>query len=220
MPNWTSLFTDNFNRANGSLDVNPWIVIGGGTGTCAIVSNQVRVTTAGVDAADYYIGVTPNADQYASVKVIACAGSDRSVGPILRTANPSTARTYYSAEVHGPLGAGAPILIRYWNAGTPTTLTNSTATVASGDVIGLEAIGTALKMYINGTQVLSTTHGSLTTGFTGIQIYTDSGTAADAIGDDFDTGNASASAAATPPFIPMRQKVTRPRRAQKRRRIS
>jgi hypothetical protein len=70
--------------------------------------------------------------------------------------------------------------------GADTVLTSTTATATSGDIIEIECEGTALRLFQNGAQKLSTTDSALASGVPGIFSRTN---ITSYVGDDWEGGN-------------------------------
>ena len=177
--------TDDFNRANsGDVGAN-WDSGYTGDGALQIVGNRVRETTA-TDSTEIYNAVTLTSNQWASFTLATSSGAGvRAPSLLLRFAAPATKSGYqFGILVNGY----ATSVIRKWTAGSNVDLTSENATAwAAGDVMRVEVNGTTLKLYRNGTLLLSTTDGTYADGKSGIMIY--SATVADTEVDDFNTGN-------------------------------
>jgi hypothetical protein len=164
--------TDNFNRANGGLGAN-WgeITTAGGFGELTISSNVVGGGTAGADqgSASRYTAVSFTNDQYSQVTVqgFGFFGSAYQVGTICRSsADQDGAADYYYARVEDQATNPKTWRVGKNVNGTFTSLADTTRTTNAGDVIKLEVIGSALKVYQNGTLVsaLNVTDTDRTTG--------------------------------------------------------
>ncbi len=177
----STLFSDNFNRANGALG-SDWTSLGG-AGT--ISSNQYACPgTAGVD---YYDNGTPGADAWVQV-----------------TASTRVASTNYSG-VHLRLDTGvfnwyevsfdtSSARILRVDGGVGTVLGANFSALSNGDVVRLEMRGSTLSLYYNdvlqGTRTDSTYSAA---GRSGIQALGSSGRL-----DDFATGTLPTISSATP----------------------
>ena len=180
----TTLASDNFNRADGGLGSN-WTTTTGDSAP-TIVSNAVRVSATATGNSAFYNAVTWPNDQWSEVVISACSGTGE-VGAIVRAA--PAANTYYYAAVQGTLGAGAAVNIHKFVAGTFSPMVNTTATVVANDVLRLEAEGTTIRLKINGSTVLSTTDGSISSGSAGVSPYVDSGADTQSILDSWQGGD-------------------------------
>lgn len=192
--------TDSFTQGGagfGPLSASWTVTTGMGTPQVQQTADVVEVSSVGADAAAYWNADAFNNDQYAQIKVVTAAGTDRFVGCAVRTA--SGAQTFYQGGVFGALGGSVTTRIRKTVAGVNTTLgATGTATVNTGDTIKLEVSGTTITLYLNGVSVLSRTDSSIASGSAGIFLFTDSGGVGDAELDDFLADNLVAAAAQVP----------------------
>jgi len=154
-------YSDNFNRANGSLGSN-WTVI---EGTWAITSDTAWATAVGSqsDAGAYYNG-SPLADCYSQVTVVALPVGGTYAGPAVRMSQ-GTGSTIngYGFYVTGTTW----YLIKQVN-GVHTNLATGSHTLASSDVLYIQAQGTTISAQINGSQVASVTDSTYTSGYQGM----------------------------------------------------
>lgn len=149
--------SDNFNRANGALGAN-WTTT---AGTFAIVSNQATVTAVATNIAlAAYTGTTFANNQYAQVQWLGGGGWGGAL--CIRCSN-SAITGYVLSGVSGT----ASILYKFV-AGTSTVLASGGPAFTLNDVIRLEAVGTAITAYKNGTVILTATDSSITSGYPGI----------------------------------------------------
>jgi hypothetical protein len=177
------LATDNFNRADSTDLGTTWDVVPG-TSNCQIVSNAVRASATNVDCDESYNGVTWPDDQYSQV-TLAAVNSGGSAGPGVRAS--TTASTFYTVEA-------TTNSIALWKAvnGSWTQIGSFSGTVSAGDIIRLEAQGTTLRVRQNGTQRISVTDSSISSGRAEIHIFLSSGTPLNAvILDDWEGGDFS-----------------------------
>lgn len=181
------LATDNFNRAGPGLGAN-WTTVTGMGAPQIESSTTVRTNAVGTDSAARYSAITWPDDQYSQIKVVTTASTQRGVGVIVRCA--TGAATFYGVYAKN-LGATATVTLFESTAGTGVDLATTTTTFSANDVLKLEAIGTALKVYRNGTIIsaLSVTDASITSGQAGILVFVDSGATTAAIGDDWEGGD-------------------------------
>lgn len=171
-------FSDNFNRADGAVGANYTTV----AGTPLVTSNTYGGSTANNSC--YYNGDTPNADCYAQAKFNLPSGGSEvlAIGVRLDTAS---FNGYY---VQYQFGGGTQI-IRI-DAGAPTTLATLASDPTTGQVVRLEAQGSTLRVYYNGSLIGSTTDGTYSTANRTFLVQTNSGQAGSL--DDFETGNLAA----------------------------
>jgi hypothetical protein len=197
-----TLASDNFNRANGGLGAN-WTTVTG-TDAPTITSASLRdPATGGTDAEAFYNAVSFPADQWAQVNTLkAITATSRGVGVLLRN-DTGGARTHYRVMAEGPFGTTATVAIQKHVSGSFTSLASTTTTVNQGDTLYGEVQGSTIVAKVNGTQVLSTTDTSITSGAAGVVVFVDTGTTADAIVDDWFAGNFAAPPAGAPSNLPL-----------------
>ena len=164
--------TDNFNRADGALDVNWAKPVPASEQTLVIVNNQVTPDTDNAHCYAYWMGDTFSQDQYSQVQIT-------NVGPwngVIARAQSSIDR-FYMAFVFG--ANDYRIYLRkdglYYSLST-----GSTETWVAGDIIRLETSGlnpVQLRLLRNGNPVLTYTDATenLVGGSPGIGIYSPSG---------------------------------------------
>lgn len=155
------LATDNFNRPDSTDLGTTWDVVPGVV-NCQIVSNAVRASADNAVCEESYNGVTWPDDQYSQV-TLTVIGADTYAGPLVRAS--AADWTFYLSEA-------APSEIRLFKtvSGTWTQIGSFSGTVSSGDVIRLEAQGTTIRAFQNGTQRISTTDSSISSGRAGIHV--------------------------------------------------
>lgn len=175
----STLFTDNFNRANGGLGGNYTDLIAG----MAISSNQV----AGIagDAATYYSGGTPGANCWAQIKFATKTAGGGNLGIRLNT---GTFDTYFFSALTGSAS------ISRQDAGVPTVLGSTFTTPANGTVVRLEMRGSTISVYYD--DVLQTTRTDATYSSAGRTFFSCNGAAHRY--DDFSTGTLPTISSATP----------------------
>lgn len=157
-------FTDDFNRADGSLGAN-WATPSNAS-ALAIVSNAVKgaatTPTWGAARVDSSVG-TFAADQKATVTFTAISNFDWA-GPCVRM---SSAGDYYGLLYYPTSGTSELILSR-WSGGTRTQLTTQVNTLVVGDTLTLIAQGSLLTVQKNGVTAYTFTDTTLTDGNPGI----------------------------------------------------
>jgi hypothetical protein len=188
----TTSVIETFTGANGTSPPNSnWTNI---YNTVAIQSNRAAPVTlddigiAGWDTATF----GADSEVYMTIPSVP-AGNDGSCFLFLRGTTLSiTTVDGYIAGVDRTTATDTLTLEELLNGGT-TALSSTTQNVSAGDKIGLEAIGTALKMYYcpsggSWTQKISTSDGTYTSaGYIGLGIY-NSGAGVYMSGDDFGGG--------------------------------
>lgn len=144
-------FTDDFNRSNGAPGAT-WV---DGTGLWTIVSNQLSSGSAGGTIVIRAATAMATSDHSAQVTVAA------------------TAAVSHGVWCRGNTGFTSGYLFR--NDGTSwvlfsvvggsfTSIASYTAAAVSGDVVKIQAVGSAIKCYVNGTLRVSVTDTAVTTG--------------------------------------------------------
>lgn len=172
--------------------------------TFTVSSGQIFPTFSGsvldtTDASVVWAGAgTFTNDQYATIDISwGTTSTSDQIGVIVRcNSTTGTNRAFYSAYVRGTTGIGTNYYaaIAYKAAGASPVELTSTSTLDLGATpvsrtLTLEAEGTALRLFIGATQILSTTDANLTTGKPGII-----GGASETVrrGDNFVGGNLTA----------------------------
>ena len=172
--------SDNFNRANESLNGhNGWLAVAGTEGFF-IPANAARAyqSVAWTVAANAYVNLAPSADQYALVK-----WKESSAGPAVRLTTAVT-NGYGCLPVGGKLRI-YPIVPAYdWGP----VLAETQYTPVVDDEIKLRAIGKVLTCFVNGVEMLSVTDNRYASGYTGIVGHSNG------IVDDWEGGNMTAPA--------------------------
>lgn len=160
----TTLFTDNFTRANGGVGSN-YTTLFNNT-ALAIVSNTCQGGTQASDGGGVVNSVGFPNDQWAQTTVGAVGlTNEAGMGPLVRAS--LTTETFYTAFATGPGAGGTFWLLKAVN-GSYTTLGSPAGTVATGDVIYLQIIGTTLIVQKNGVQVFTITDASISSGSAGV----------------------------------------------------
>jgi len=148
---------DNATRANGAIGAN-WTVTSGGIN---VASNSFQGTGA-TNAA--FWNVNPfAADEFAEATVTALnAGSDF-IGPSVRV---SSGGNWYSC-----VESNASLIFQRNVGGTITNVVTQAITGAVGDVLRIEAQGSAVKCYQNGALLITQTDSNLSAGSPGMELF-------------------------------------------------
>ncbi len=164
----TTLGTDDFNRANGSLGTG-WTDISDGGLT--ITGQAVAGTKASGNSGDLRTGESYPADQFSQVTVASTQlTGGQWIGPMVRSSS---------------TGQKAYVGIYYWNSGHPDLMlfarngsgwtqlgsTYNSGALSSGTALQLAVTGSQLSFSVNGTVRISATDTSLTTGAPGIMSF-------------------------------------------------
>jgi pectate lyase len=155
-----SLFTDNFEDANAS----GWSKSGGSWSVVTDGSYVYKQSGASAEAKAFSGQSTwTNYAAQARVKPLAYAAADRYVGVIARQQGSSS---YYLLS----LRSGGQVELKKVAGGQATTLGSGTVTVTAGAwyTLRLEAFGSSLRGFVNGTPVASATDSSYSTGRLGL----------------------------------------------------
>ena len=158
----TLLHSDNFNRADGSLEgstmsdgVGVWASV---AGTWDILSNEAKNSTWSSDIGIWDVAMTAVGDQKAQVKV-----RTNDSGVIVRhNEGGAGAATYYLAYLNA-----ATIYLYRRDAGG-FSLLSSLASAAVDDVIGISAVGTTIEGFVNGVSAGTVTDATYATGKAGL----------------------------------------------------
>lgn len=177
----STLFSDNFNRADGALGSN-WTSLGG-AGT--ISSNQYACPgTAGLD---YYNGGTPGAACFTQITARTNVASANYHGPLLRL----DTGVFNWYEVNWDTGNAR---VNRVDGGVGTLLGGTFTPPSSGDVVRLEMRSSTISVYYNDTlQVTRTDSTYSAAGRSGLIALGTSGRL-----DDFATGTLPTISGATP----------------------
>lgn len=169
--------TDNFNRSNGSLGSNWTATDTTGAfsdGTPVIDSNVIVGPGYGIVASAYYSGATFNGNQYASAETLTDPNDGTpSRGPAVRlSAGPDG--YYGSCYKYG--GYHTRCQLYRIDDGALTQIgsnweeTDTTANLVPNKVVRVEANGSTIKLFLNGTQRISTTDTTYSSGYPGIRV--------------------------------------------------
>lgn len=120
--------------------------------------------SAGSDCLYYYSGTTFADDQYAQATISALPSGATSSRPALLVRR-SVDANYVGVQVRDVDNTGATTLFIYSNFNG--NLSSTSATIAAGDVIRLEASGTNYTVKINGSTVLTGSESTSTAGAPG-----------------------------------------------------
>jgi hypothetical protein len=156
--------SDTFVRAdNASLGANWTAWSWSGAAGLGITSNQVSSSAASTHG-DYWSADAFGNDQSSEITVAVVPGSGDWVGVTVRQVTPGTG---YLAIFF----AGTFYIFNENGSTSPTVIVSTSGTLTAGDVMTLTAIGTSITLYKNGSQVLTTTNSTYTSGAPGIAIY-------------------------------------------------
>ena len=157
------LFSDDFNRANGSIGSN--YQVASGSAIMQIISNQVYTTLT--DSLQVNCVSTGSilfpADQESQITVAVSNNSDI-IGPAVRV-NPTNG-TCYAIFLDTNI-AGNRRIIRI-NGNTSTTIGSAILSAVSGDIWSLRAIGNRISAYRNGVLMDSVTDNTYSSGQPGL----------------------------------------------------
>jgi hypothetical protein len=189
-----SLFSDSFTRADSSTLGTGWFEFNSGTpsATWEIFTNQLRSPNAGSPANAHYACTTSAAHTATADAKTTCkriSGTSWDGGPLVRRQGDAGAgtNTFYYVDVTSATAAQ----IYREVAGTDTAVGAAiTGTFADGDTYAIEASGTTLNFYNNGSLVASRTDSNISAaGYGGVAMWSASG-----IWDDFDFSSLAAAA--------------------------
>jgi len=177
--------TDAFTDTNGvtlpTHNAN-WVM---NNGAFQIQSNTLQTNSAGAEIAGHWTGDTFADNQYAKL-TLASASAAGVIGPAVRCAAGATA-TYYG--VYSGTVGGAGLTQFFKNvAGTWTQFGSNIFGAAVNDIYMIDANGTTLTAYKNGSSIATTTDSAITSGSAGVTGF-DSNTTR---GDDWEAGNLAA----------------------------
>ena len=159
--------SDNFQRADGPLGPNWTDVSDGGLA----ISSDAVIGKVGQVTGDMWAADAFTSDQYSQVEVTSTQlTGGQWIGPAVRAQDG---------------GQDAYVGLYYWNSGSPELMlyersggnwaqisaAYSTAPLAAGTQLEVEAIGSTISFLENGTQVISVSNSSITGGAPGIMAY-------------------------------------------------
>lgn len=156
----TQIATDNFTRADGGVGANWTTYAAAGL---QIAGNLVEGLTTGRDGA-FWNANAFNSDQYSEITIAGTAGA---IAPTVRCSS-AGGENGYEAYFSGTFGSAGTMFFQKSVAGAVTNVSNVGVTVSVGDVIRIEAAGTTVTIYKNGTSILTAQDTSLTSGNPGI----------------------------------------------------
>src|SRR5690242_11171898 len=174
-----------------------WNNITGESGICDqndAVAGRGSFSAVRADTGIRNVSTTFPDDQYAQAKVwVVSTSGGTGPGVVVRSA--SAADTYYRTVVNHAGGTPSGtnnITLSKIVAGGSTTIWTRSVSFTDGDTIRLEAQGTTLRVFINGSQVgADATDSAISTGNPGICMSTNVTSASI---DDFEAGSLSANA--------------------------
>lgn len=187
----STIFTDPFTRADSGTLGGNWSLVKGSGDQHKVLTNQCVLSNLNFRAGDYYSFTALPNDHWAQATIPGLATKANVL--IIRTPTTGTVAEYYGCgndqDTFGGLNTTSRLL--KFVAGSPTSLGTGSTTLAGGQVLYLEAQGTNLVFKINGTNEITTSDGSLTSGQSGL---VGNGAANFADFDDFSTGDFAATA--------------------------
>lgn len=158
--------SDNFNRANGSLGSN-WSNVS--DGALSISNNAVLGASAGTTSGDIRTAESYPGDQYDQIDVGTVSGGDW-VGPTVRSTTDGQ-NLYLGLYDYNNGNPYIQIFRRQAGSWGAITGTYSCGTLTPGTHLKLEAVGNALALLINGSEKLSATDTTFTTGAPGVMAF-------------------------------------------------
>ena len=176
-------FSDDFNRSDRALD-NGWV--NRATFTAATIASNRAVAPSGTESQCYHPTDVGSEDMYTEADIHLGGGGDY---PTVSVRNQTAARTCYFFY-HEPGGTNQ-FTISKFTGGTFFTISTQTGptvgSVPCDYTLRLEAQGTTLRGYVNGTLAVTTTDSSVTSSqrYGGFTFYNGSGAS---YIDNFETG--------------------------------
>lgn len=149
-----TIYTDDFNRADGALGT-PWVVV---EGALAISSNKV-VAPSGAGPHTSRYNQTFTANQWAEAAVVGNLTGGHAIGPAVHINGTDLYYLWLGSTTNT-----VEIVRRL--SGSYATLGSATAVPAG--TMALEIVGTTIKAYVNGTVALTVTDANIATGQPGI----------------------------------------------------
>lgn len=180
----STVFSDNFNRADGGLGAN-WTVLDAGF---AISSNQVVSTDSGCSA--YYNGTALNANCWAEERLPSLPTGTDQVGVGVRL-NTTSFNGYYVEYMNG-----TGTRIRRIDSGVATTLSTLGSSPSAGQVVRIEMRGNDISVYYDDALIGTASDSNYTGADRSVILSAGSGNSA--VVDDFATGNLPTISSPTP----------------------
>jgi len=162
-------YSDNFQRANENPLKSPWVYFGGNFQLSGHLIEPQFGASNGYGGAYMYYGPVVG-DQFAQVTVKTINASSYA-GPAVRMTTFKGGAAWYQFQFGGPLGSEGYVYLEKYLSTGGSYLQYALATVNSGDVLKLTAVGNVLTCYLNGTQVLQAMDSDLTSGWFGASAY-------------------------------------------------
>jgi hypothetical protein len=166
-PVFTTLFSDNFQRANENpLNPTNWTTLTG-LGALQILNNVCVPTVVGTDGALCTVSLPP--DQWSEFKVNTLPSNQGTVAAFVRANLGLTAG--YLLTVAGPAGvASATITLQSLGTGGMILGNFANANVNIGDVFRLVAQGSTISVLQNGSQIIVATDSTFASGSAGLRL--------------------------------------------------
>ena len=157
--------SDNFDRADGALGSN-WTTVSG-TGAPQIVSNTLRVRTAGALSSAYWSASTFSSDQFAQASLPNSSGTQYGPGIAVRLSGSKGYFLWYGNS------SNTVSLWRMDSSSSETLLKQSASLTVSpsSDVWKIQAVGSTISGYQNGKLVVQATDANITSGSPGVWLY-------------------------------------------------
>ena len=157
--------SDNFNRADGGLGAN-WTTVAG-TAAPTIANQVLQPGTANTLNSAYWSANTFGSDQYVQATMPASSGNNFGPGIAVRLSSSKGYFLWYGNS------SNEVSIWRMDSVSGWTELTQSSALTvnAATDVWKLQAVGSTISAYQNGTRVAQATDPNITTGAPGVWMY-------------------------------------------------
>ena len=157
--------SDNFDRADGALGSN-WTTVSG-TGAPKIVSNTLRVRTAGALSSAYWSASTFSSDQFAQASLPNSSGTQYGPGIAVRLSGSKGYFLWYGNS------SNTVSLWRMDSSSSETLLKQSASLTVSpsSDVWKIQAVGSTISGYQNGKLVVQATDTNIKSGSPGVWLY-------------------------------------------------
>lgn len=193
----STLYTDNFDRANNTDLGADWTVITSMV-RFGIVSNTAQPSDlTGSDDGEYVNAITDQGDSYAqgnvSNTITTADGNYNGVGVGIRAS--TSAESFYAA-----ITVNDRVKLFLMNGGTASLLGTFLTTWADGDLLYIEAQGSSLVVKVAGTTQITASNSTLTSGRFCVTHGTSAG-ASTAQVDNFEGGDFAAAATGWGPLL-------------------
>lgn len=189
--NRITMASDSFTRADNTDIGTAWDVGASPFVRLDLVSNAIQgIANPTNDSGECYNAITLPANQWCTQTIKTLSGANLDSFAVMLRSDATAANLYFTA---GRTNTATTGRISKIIAGVTTALGSDTSAAwVSGDVLSGDAIGTAITLYRNGTQVFSVTDSAIASGARAGMIIGGLGIASACVIDDWSCGSFAA----------------------------